>query len=56
VRNTPPKNLIVGGTTADLKCGGKFPKKREPRPGEIVWKIRPRPEPPPGWRPDSLRT
>ena len=42
-------------TTEDLFLGGKVPKRRPPRPGETIWVVRVGPEPPPGWRPESLR-
>jgi len=52
VKDPTPKNLVTSGTTEDVKLGGNVPKKRPLRAGETVWRIRPRPEPPPGWRPE----
>lgn len=49
-----PKHLVTSGTTEDLIFGGKVPK-APPRPDATVWVIRVNPEPPPGWRPDSLQ-
>jgi hypothetical protein len=50
-----PKNGVTSATTEDLYLGGDVPKRRPPRPGSKIWVYGVNPEPPPGWRPDSLK-
>jgi hypothetical protein len=41
-------------TKSDLWRSPNAPKMRAPRPGETVWKVIARPDPPPDWRPPGL--